>query len=275
MRLRAIFITVLCLPVPTLAQQRQQGSSPGWPCAGTVDPAYVRLAEGTGGTALPFHPTEVSGAGVEMAASMRHDETVFRAGGQVVAEGLYEFNVPVDSTIESVYFLLSMQCLQVAEILTPTGDTLNVGAPGVEYHRFEAIHLAVVPKPAPGIWKVTLGGRGLLTFFVKATTALRLRSVDYRERGARLKSESKLGKKVEIEAMMTGAPRDLAFQFVGANAAAIRRLDLTLSDESDDSRSYVGEATTPTTSFRVAVTGYDANGFLFQRVEERLSMADH
>jgi hypothetical protein len=272
MRFIAIFITVLLFPAQTQAQQQPQSPS-SWPCGGNVDPTYVRMAEATGGTVLPFHPTEAGGAGAEMVASMRHKETVFRAGGQV-AEGLYEFGVPVDSTIDSIYFLVSLQCLQIAEILTPSGDKLNVGAAGVEYHHFEAIRLFVVPKPTPGFWKVTIGGRGLLTLVVKAKTDLRLSGVTFQENGAPLTGESKLGKALRLEAMTSGTATDVAFQFVGSNAAAIQAFGLTLEDELDDLRTYAGDVLTPRMAFRVAVTGVDPNGFRFQRVQEQLLMPD-
>jgi hypothetical protein len=43
-----------------LAQQRK--SDPDWPCKGTVDPAYARVAEATGGVVMLFKPGELDGA---------------------------------------------------------------------------------------------------------------------------------------------------------------------------------------------------------------------
>lgn len=37
--------------------------------------------------------------------------------------GLHEFHVPIDSTVESVGFSISVQCLQVADIFRPTGTS--------------------------------------------------------------------------------------------------------------------------------------------------------
>ena len=148
----AFLLAAWCLPAG--AQDQQPNNLPRWPCGGTVDPAYVRTAEATGGAVLLFHPTEVEGVGAEMMASSRHQETVFRAGGQL-ADGVYEFDVPVDSTIESAYFFVSLQCLQIADIMRPSGDELRSDAADVEYHQFEAIRLFTVNEPSPGLWKVS------------------------------------------------------------------------------------------------------------------------
>jgi hypothetical protein len=272
MRLFIVFVTILFLPSQTQAQQQSRPGS-AWPCGGKVDPAFVHVAEGTGGTVLPFHPTEVSGASVEMIASMRHDEIVLRAGGQV-DDGLYEYNVPIDSTIESVYFLVALQCLQMSEIITPAGDKLNAGAAGVEVHQFEAVHMFVVPNPAPGNWKVTIGGRGLLTFLVKAKTDLRLSGVTFLDRGAPLAGQLPFGKALRLEATLDGSASGVAFHFVGRNAAALQTVDLQIEEDLGESRTYGGDVTTPKVAFRVAATGIDPNGFRFLRVEERLAMPD-
>jgi hypothetical protein len=270
MRLFILFMTVLFVPLQTQAQQQARQAS-AWPCGGKIDPVYVQVAEATGGTALPFHPTE-AGVVAELIASGRHAETVLRAGGQV-EDGLHEFNVPIDSTIESVYFLVALQCLQISEILTPTGEKLNTAAPGVESHQFEAVHMFVVPNPAPGIWKVTIGGRGLLTFMVKAKSDLRLGGVKFLDRGAPL-TGPRLGKALRLEVIMDGAAGHAAFHFAGRNAAALQPLPLQLEEDLDESRKYAGDVTTPAVAFRVAATGIDRNGFHFLRVDERLTMPD-
>src|SRR5687767_15978454 len=89
--------------IPAHAQDQQRRRQPGWPCVGKVDPLYVRGAEATGGNVLLLGRGEMGGAAVQMGAADRHDEVVLRAGGEL-AEGVYEYEVPLDSTIESAYF---------------------------------------------------------------------------------------------------------------------------------------------------------------------------
>ena len=264
MRFTLLLAACVCLPAAAAAQQRQSGQSPrpGWPCAGKVDPAYVHVAEGTGGKVLLFHPTELEGMVFDSAASRQHDETIFRSAGQL-ADQTHELLVPIDSTIESVYFIVSVQCLQVVTLITPSGEELPIGMPGVEYHQFESVRLFVIPRPAPGVWKVIAAGRGFFSMIVTAKTELRLDEVSFWEKPPT--------KAVALEATVRGAFRQAAFHFVAGNGELIESLHLDVGDESGDRRKYAGPVTRPRADFRVAVTGLDPNGFPFQRMESRLS----
>ena len=270
MRCTIFLAFVVWLPAAAYAQQ-QQGRR-GWPCAGKVDPAYLRTAEATGGSVLMFHPSELGGAAAEVIASQRHEDTILRAGSQV-GEGVYEYDVPVDSMIESIYFQVSMQCLQIATIVTPSGEPLSTAAPGVEYHHFESIRLFVVHKPTPGLWKVTVGGRGLLLLNVRAKTSVTLSGVEFTQGDLPLRNGSPVGRRLRVEARVSGAARQLIFYFVSPTGEPIWSFDLWPEEQSDDDRTYGGEVTTPDTDFRVAVAGHDENGFRFQRVDSRLFMA--
>ena len=264
MRFTLLLAACVCLPAMAAAQQKQSGQSPrpGWPCAGKVDPAYVRVAEATGGKVLLFHPSELEGAAFDFGASSKHDETIFRSVGQLANEA-HELAVPIDSTIESVYFVVSVQCLQVVTLLTPSGEELAIGMPGVEYHQFESVRLFVVPRPAPGVWKVIAAGRGFFSMIVTAKTELRLDEVSF--------SDKPPSKAVALEATVRGAFRQAAFHFVAGNGELIESLHLDVGDESGDRRKYVGAVTRPRADFRVAVTGLDPSGFPFQRMEGGLS----
>ena len=217
---------------------------------------YVTTAEATGGKVMLFHPTEVEGAALDIRASRAHDETVFRAAGQL-AEESYEFLIPIDSTIESAYFFVSVQCLQAVTLMTPSGQELVTGTAGVEYHQFEAVRLFVVPRPAPGVWKVTAAGRGFFSMIVTAKSDLSLDNVVFANGLA--------------EVTLSGSVRQAGFHFVAANGAPIQAVQLSLEEESLERRKYRGQVVKPRADFRLAVSGLDANGFPFQRMESRLS----
>ncbi len=122
----------------------------------------------------------------------------------------HELTVPIDSTIESVYFAVSVQCLQVVTLITPSGQELATGTPGVEYHQFEAIRLFVVPKPAPGVWKVIAAGSGFFSMIVTAKTDLRLGNVAFSNTAAAVPNR---GNTTSLEATVRGAFRQAAFPF--------------------------------------------------------------
>ncbi len=174
MRFTIFLAACLCLPFEAAAQpaSSQQSSRPGWPCAGKVDPAYVTIAEATGGKVLLFHPTELEGAALDIRASRHTTRPSFARQGSLPR--IVRVPVPIDSTIESVYFFVSVQCLQAVTLMTPSGQELVTGTAGVEYHQFEAIRLFVVPRPAPGVWKVIAAGSGFFSMIVTAKSDLRL-----------------------------------------------------------------------------------------------------
>ena len=269
MRFTIFLAACVCLPLSAAAQQGRsaQASRTGWPCAGNVDPSFVQVSEATGGKVLMFHPTEIEGFAVDERASGQHAETVFRAAGQLAGDSS-EITVPIDSTVESAYFSVSVQCLQVVRLIMPSGQELSVGTEGVEYHQFESIRLFVVPRPAPGLWKVFAAGRGFFSMIVSARTELRLDNVTLVDRGTTPDRKPA----TSLEATVRGPVRQAGFHFVAGNGSPIQSVDLNLHDESPHGRNYVGFVTRPRANFRVSVSGIDASGFHFQRMESRLSM---
>jgi hypothetical protein len=250
------------------AQGGQRRGLPGWPCAGTIDPSYVQSAEATGGSVMLFKPEETAGAAAEILASSRHDEIVFR-GTAVVGEGTHHLEIPVDSTMESAYFFVSMQCLQKVVVVRPGGDELRTDAAGVEYHHFEATRLVTVPSPAPGHWKVRVTGRGFLSLIVKAKSDLTLGGVTFGDNDV----VPKPGRQ-RLEARTSGEAREIAFELVSSTGAKISSLDLELETETDDRRTYAANVTVPSVPFRVAMIGVDAQGFRFRRLHKLLFSAE-
>ncbi len=273
LRTVACVVLVLCPSLPVNAQDQQPKNQLGWPCSGKVDPAFIRTAEATGGKVLLFTPNEVTGAAHDMSASSGHREIVFRAGGQVV-DGVHDFEIPLDSTIESAYFFMALQCQQFVAVLQPAGDELRADAPGVDNHAFEAVRLVTIKAPSPGTWKVRMAGRGFFSVIVAAKTTLALTRVSLAENGVPIKGLAPLGKPVQLEAVMSGEPREVGFHFISMRGATLATVELRLEQEAATRRTYAADVTLPATEFRVLMTGVDAKGFAFQRVTPQLSVAD-
>ena len=261
----AIAVAIAIWASPVSAQIQQPRYQPGWPCNGTVDPAYVTTAEATGGTVFLVGPSESAGKMAEMTASNRHPEVVFRASASPAADGLHEFDVPLDSTIESAYFFISLQCLEGLSIIDPSGEEVRADVPGVEVHSFAAIRLLTVAAPTPGLWKIRVAGHGFLSVIVKAKTDLRLANVTFADAQNALKRTAQ-----RLEVTLEGAASDVAFHAASAGADVLKLLNLELEQQKDTYRTYGGAITPPGVHFRVVVAGTDPNGFRFQRVHKRL-----
>jgi hypothetical protein len=241
------------------AQDQQQDTRPGWPCAAGVDPAYVEATEATGGRVIMQHPSELDAPGTAavIMGAAGHHATITRIVGRL-AEGVHDFEVPIDSTVESVNFFVSLQCLQAAAIADPSGGELPTGDPGIaEDYQFEAIRYVTMTRPVPGTWKVTVAGRGLLFLVVQAKSDLAISSLTFPEPGD------------TVEVRVIGAVGPLAFRLVDAVTRTLQTLTLAESGNGDSRRMFRGPIV-PAARFRLLVTGVDGRGFRFQRVDARL-----
>ena len=242
--------------------QDQQPGRPGWPCTGRPDPSYFKIAEGSGGQFFLFHPSEAGASGALVAAAMSHGATVLRAGGQLAA-GLHEFAVPVDR-VDSLLFSLSVQCLQVAEIVHPSGALLQAADPRVEFHQYEAGRIVTIAKPDPGQWRVRISGTRLFLVTVQAKAQLRVEEPRFVPGGPLHAGEARV-----LRFSAGTDARDVYARLVTQGFADIAEVPVRIvRDESGEE--FLGEITTPARPFRVAVTGRDAEGLAFQRVHAAL-----
>ena len=276
-------MVVLFIAIATtlVAQDQQPRSRPGWPCVGKPDPSYFTVAEGSGGQVFLFDPSEVGESSALMIGAMKHEETVYRAAG-TLAEGVHEFSIPVDSAIESAMFSVSLQCLQVVEIVRPSGDELRANDPGVEYHQFQAGRIVTLPNPTPGAWTVRVAGKGMFFLVLQAKSELTLDRVAFVEPGGRpgheglfpIKGAPRRGVAQKLEVEMSGAFRNPRFRFVTSAAELIQELPLEAQEGSSGEQSFLGDVTPSARQFRLAVSGQDGRGFPFQRVHAPLFTAE-
>jgi len=255
---------------------------PGWPCAGRPDPAYVKTAEATGGQLFMFHPSEVAESGALMAASFSHRETLFRTAGPV-EDGLHEYLVTVDGSVESVLFSVSLQCLQVVEIERPSGALVQASDEGADYHQFEAGRIVVLPRPEPGTWKVRASGRGLLFLVVQAKSAVSLGGVQLLAKRATQTGEElvpvfqpgRAGTSQDVQLSVSGDAQNVTVRLVSAGFDDIG--PVTRAPESGEGSagdpSWRGRFIVPRVSFRIVVSGTGPDGRPFVRVHAPLLQA--
>jgi len=262
-------LLAMCAALPAFAQDQQPRYQQSWPCSGKVDPAFTRTAEATGGKVFLFAPTEISGASDDLLASTGHEETIFRASDSL-ADDIHEFDIPIDSTIESVYFFLSLQCLREIALVQPSGEPLPIDAPGVSYHPFQAIRLFTIAAPQPGIWKVRLAGRGWSSVIVKGKTTLSLGNVSLRHDGELLRGQVPLGQRVRITADVRDESSAVGFQFISMAGALLQTFELAREPDGTGGSTYAGDVSLPQSEFRVLIAGVDGKGFRVQRVTPEL-----
>ena len=260
-RLTGWLLAATVLAATSTGQQETSNARAGWPCGGRLDPSYFAVAEGSGGHLLLVAPDELVGSGALLTAFSDHAQTIFRLAG-TVNPGLHEFQVPIDSSVESVLFSISVQCLQTAEVLRPSG-TLVGGADATDFSNFRAERMVIVKRPEPGVWTVRAAGSGIGGMMVQARTALGIARVEFAAVGGTAFTRTPLaGVENLVRIEMSGSASNVEASLVDGAFRKIAPLPLTVGDTDSTYTSRF----TATAAFRVLVEGQDANGARFQRL---------
>ena len=244
-----------------------------------VDPAYVRMAERTGGQVFLFDRSEAGRSLVLMRETRKHEDVVFRAMGTLPA-GYRDFQFPVDTTVESLLLAVSLQCLQSIQIYRPSGAELRASDAGVDDNQYHSGRILTFSRPEPGTWRIQIAGAGLFFTVVRAKSEITLDSAQFVEVGGRPGHE---GYFPVTTPLRLNAAQKLSVRISGAIFTVLRLVDsagATLQRiERDPASLEAGDQETPLTvtpsqpDFRVVVEGRDASGFPFQRVWPRLFQA--
>src|SRR5215831_5865694 len=170
-------ILAAALAAVVLVGQQQSNTRANWPCGARIDPAYFFGAEGTGGQLLLLTPAEIVSSTDLSIAFDKHPHTIFRLGG-MINPGAHAFRVPIDASVESAMFSISVQCLQSAEIVRPSGGP-PTGDGVTDLSNFVASRMVIVTRPEPGVWTVRTAGSGLAGVIVKARSEIGIESVEF------------------------------------------------------------------------------------------------
>lgn len=260
------------------AQSSQQGGRPGWPCVPgrPIDPSYLEISESTGGQLFLFQKGEVHHAALVMSANSTHPSTVLRAVGHL--SGSREFEFPVDSSMDSVLVLASMQCRHAIAVMRPNGAEMTASN-SAENVELQGGRLLRVEAPEPGRWKVRLTGTGLYVLSVLAKTPITFGNVRFLEIGGdssdpeysvRL-THPRLAFRQWVEANLGGEVSTVRFQLTDAAGNQVRSVE---TPEQSEDGAYRAGLTPQAARFRVIVTALDPAGWPVQRTHPVLFHAE-
>jgi hypothetical protein len=260
---------ILAIPIATGAQQQAPNTRSGWPCGGRLDPSYFRVAEETGGQLLLLAPEEVGDSARLLTAFGSHLQTIFRLAG-TVPPGVHEFQVAIDPSVESALFSISVQCLQTAEVLRPSG-AFAAGDAVTDLSHFRAERMVIVSRPEPGMWTIRVAGNGLAGLVVQAKSALALTHVEFAPtRTEAFTRVPTAGVENTVRLRVSGHPAEIHGSIVSGTLARIAQLPLAASDADG---AYESRFIPPAEGFRVLVSGRDSEGALFTRLTAALFTA--
>ena len=261
------FLAAVAFATPLLIGAQQQTSKPrgDWPCGARVDTSYFQIAEGSGGHLLLLAPEEISDSATLLTAFGSHQQTIFRLAGSLTP-GSHEFHVPVDSSVESLLFSVSVQCLQVADVVRPSGAPAS-GDDVTDLSNFRAERMVIVKRPETGIWTVLVSGSGVSGIVVQARSQIGIAQVQFAtsQNGA-FTAVPSTGVENLVRIRISGRATEIHGSLVNGGFRTVAQLPLEAADDG----SYVSRFTPGQEGFRVVIAGKDSEGVPFQRVHAPL-----
>ena len=268
------FVTAVGVSIPfLLAGAQQQPSSPrsNWPCGGRLDLSYFQVAEGTGGHLLLLSPEEIGDADSTtlLTAFGSHRQTIFRLAGSLTS-GPHDFHVPIDPSVESVLFSVSVQCLHTVDVVRPsglpaTGDNVK------DLSNFRAERMVIVTRPEPGIWTVSVSGSGVSGVVVQARASIGISDVQFAPpQSSNFTAIPVAGTENAVRLRLGGHLADVQASLVTGVFAPIAKLPLEFNESDGSFRSHF---TPGRDGFRVLVVGKDSDGNPVQRMYSPLLTA--
>jgi hypothetical protein len=258
---------ILLSPLVISGQQQQPSPSrAGWPCTARLDTSYFQIAEGSGGHLLLLAPDEIGGAAPLLTAFGSHPQTILRLAGSMQS-GLHELRVPIDPSVESVLFSISVQCLQVAHVVHPSG-LLASGENVTDVSSFRAERMVIVKRPEPGIWTIRVSGTGVAGVVAQARSSIGIAQVQFAPAGSKtFTAIPTAGVENLVKIQVSGRTSEITAALVTGELRRIAELPLE-AGEADGT--YLSRFTPGQEGFRVLIAGKDADGAAFQRVSAPL-----
>jgi hypothetical protein len=203
---------------------------------------YYDLAAATGGDFYFWAAGEFAASNLQV--PIEHDEVLLSYG---TVETQRVFEIPVESGVRSLEVFAGIQRKDLAVLIRPDGTVVRERDQGTAVQSFQHMLIATVAAPAPGIWRLELHGAG--TFCVTAHVQPGKDGVGF--------DKATLHKDRTCTVEVSGDVDKVQLEFVAKDGTVI-------------SRQPAGQCILPKVPFRVAITGVDANGKEFRRIERGL-----
>ena len=248
-----------------------------------TDPAYIRLANNTGGQIFTLSRTE-AGTVTQLADLVTRSNLVdvLHVSG-TLSGSARTFNVPVDSTITQVTFSVSGTSNVV--VTRPDNTVVQPTDPNVSAVTLSSGALYTLTNMPTGTWHVTVNGTGDFSVRAVAESSLDFSFFNVVEFGGpsvhggyfKIAGFPEANQTRTVLAQVSAKANTAQFDFRNPDGSALQSLSLTeLGWENDNPaeesftvgpvRQFEGQVTPPATAFRTYVTGVDLNGVPYQRV---------
>ena len=259
-------LALLCASSPAESQRIRFG--PG--VCGPVDPAYVMLANGTGGQPYPVSPEELGRSPALMSSSFFKHMILWAS-----ADREHSYSIPLDSTVTRLRLAGTFDGTGGRVTVTaPDGALVQQGGAGVADNVLNCGRVMVVDNPAAGNWQVRVAPTSRFWLTAEAASDLSLRGAEFVEPDAglesgrlvRIQGQPIAGRAATLRVSIDSAIMSPTFHLVSLDAQPIQAVDLQPTDRGE----FVGTIDPPGKPFRVMVIGRDQSGLMVQRIRKGL-----
>ena len=240
-----------------------------------VDPAYIRVAESTGGQVFFIPASQTSLIFDLIEPSLSGDlQPMLVVRDQLSAGGSRGYDLPVDSTSTRLTVSISLDSLAAVRLLRPTGVAVANGDADATITSLLGGRILTIDSPQPGPWRVEIDGSGDLFASAFVNSPIELYDVSLVELRGQvehqglfpLRGQPVIGDPQIGRGILFGPYADAEIDFRAVDGSLLGPTGLTLGGNPDGSDiEYTGDLTLPSGPFRFYAHGTDAAGFPFQR----------
>ncbi len=247
-----------------------------------IDPAYVSLAQASGGQLFQIERTEASKV-TQLVNFLVRSSAVDLHNITDTAPSAKTYLVPVDSTMTRVTFSVTDATSVV--IRRPDGSQAQPFDPSLQFVALTTGRIYSIPDPTPGQWSVTIDDAESFSLRVSGDSSLDFsyfRFVDAGEAGAHpgfvpANGLPRVNQTKTAIAQLTSEASTVNLDLRALDGAPIQPVvteEIGWANDNPEEesfsigpvRKFIGEVIVPATAFRAYATGIDANGFAYQRV---------
>ncbi|MBH8563198.1 hypothetical protein I8748_13555 [Nostoc sp. CENA67] len=244
-----------------------------------IDPAYVEVAQQTGGQLFSVDTFEISSAFDLIEPYLSSNLTSVLSANGTLNEESKSFDVPIDSTVSSSS--ISVSTSADISLVRPDGTEVQPGDTDVTVTTLSTGRIFTINSPKPGIWKLKLQGSGEFSVSAQVDSPIQLDSFQFVKReiesvhgGLFPTTQEPIANSEFLGlAKLFGSFNTANFKLISETGDTIQLIDLLGGDPEATDSEFVGKFKIPTTPFKIAVDGLDQNNQPYQRVLPRIFIA--
>lgn len=239
-----------------------------------IDPAYIKVAEETGGQLFFLRTSEAGSTFNLIKPQLSGNLVPIVSVRNTLSGGSQTLDVPIDSSVESATFSVSIDTKGPIALFRPSGAEVLSGNPGVTITELSSGRIVTVNAPETGTWRLQVQGSGDFSAEAQANSSIQFNSFQFVKLTGRPDHEGLFpiaGQPTTSTdntglASLFGSFNTANFKLVSESGETIQPVNLVRGNSQAAADEFVGNFALPATPFRVAVSGVDTKGLPYQRL---------